>query len=50
MTTQNIPNWKKGDIIALLHNSGGVIHIFEAEYDPWYGKTFLVQQKIGIMV
>lgn len=40
MTTQNMPNWKKGDIIALLHNSGGVIHIFEAEHDPWYGKTF----------
>jgi hypothetical protein len=40
MKTQNIPNWKKGDIVALLHNSGGVIHIFEAEHDPWYGKTF----------
>jgi hypothetical protein len=40
MLTQNVPNWKKGDIIALLHNSGGVIHIFEAEHDPWYGKTF----------
>jgi hypothetical protein len=39
MTTQNIPNWKKGDIIALLHSSGGVIHIFEAEHDPYYGKT-----------
>ena len=34
------PNWKKGDVVALLHNSGGVIHIFEAEHDPWYGKTF----------
>ena len=40
MTTQNMPNWKKGDIISLLHYSGGVIHIFEAEHDPWYGKTF----------
>lgn len=40
MTAQNIPNWKKGDIIALLHNSGGVIHIFEAEHNPYYGKTF----------
>lgn len=40
MTTQNIPNWKKGDIICLLGHSGGVIHIFEAEHDPYYGKTF----------
>jgi hypothetical protein len=40
MITENIPNWKKGDIVALLHNSGGVIHIFEAEHDPYYGKTF----------
>jgi hypothetical protein len=40
MTTQNIPNWKKGDIICLLGHRGGVIHIFEAEHDPWYGKTF----------
>ena len=34
--SQNAPNWKKGDIVALLHNGGGVIHIFEAEHDPWY--------------
>jgi len=40
MTTQNIPNWKKGDIICLMGHRGGVIHIFEAERDPWYGKTF----------
>ena len=40
MTTQNIPNWKKGDIVALLQNSDRVIHIFEAEHDPWYGKSF----------
>jgi hypothetical protein len=40
MTTQNIPNWKKGDIICLLGDRGGVIHIFEAEHDPYYGKTF----------
>ena len=40
MITENIPNWKKGDIVVLLHNSGGVIHIFEAEHDPYYGKTF----------
>ena len=40
MKIPDTSNWKKGDIIALLHNSGGVIHIFEAEHDPWYGKTF----------
>lgn len=40
MTAQNIPNWKKGDIICLLGSRGGVLHIFEAEYDPWYGNTF----------
>ncbi len=40
MTKQNMPNWKKGDIICLLGDRGGVIHIFEAEHDPWYGKTF----------
>ena len=38
--SQNPPNWKKGDIVALLYNSGGVIQIFEAKHDPWYGKTF----------
>ena len=40
MTTQNIPNWKKGDIICSLGHRGGVVNIFEAEHDPWYGKTF----------
>jgi hypothetical protein len=40
MKTQNIPNWKKGDIICLLGHRGGVIHIFEAEHDPYYGETF----------
>ena len=40
MSSHEVPNWKKGDIIALLHNGGGVIHIFEAEHDPYYGKTF----------
>ena len=40
MTTQNIPNWKKGDIVALINHNGRAIHIFEAEHDPYYGKTF----------
>ena len=36
------PIWKKGDIIVLLnhHCGGGVLSIFEANQDPWYGKTF----------
>lgn len=40
MTEENTPIWKKGDIICLLGHKGGVIHIFEAEHDPYYGKTF----------
>ena len=40
MKMQNIPNWKKGDIICLLGHKGGVLSIFEANQDPWYGKTF----------
>ena len=36
------PNWKKGDIIVRLnhHCGGGVLSIFEANQDPWYGKPF----------
>jgi hypothetical protein len=34
------PNWKKGDIICLLGSRGGVLHIFEAEHDPWNSETF----------
>ena len=40
MTLKNIPNWKKGDIICLLGHKGGVLSVFEAEHDPYYGKTF----------
>ena len=40
MTEENTPNWKKGDIICLLSHKGGVLSVFEAEHDPWYGKTF----------
>lgn len=39
MTTQNAPNWKKDDIICLLSHKGGVLSVFEAEHDPYYGKT-----------
>jgi len=41
MTTQNIPNWKKGDIICLLNIYDRVESVFEAEHDPYYGKTIL---------
>lgn len=40
MKMQNIPNWKKGDIICLLSDKGGVLSILEVNQDPWYGKTF----------
>jgi hypothetical protein len=40
MKIHNAPNWKKGDIICLLGHKGGVLSIFEANQDPWYGKTF----------
>ena len=30
----NKPSWKKGDIIVLLGNNGGVLSIFEAEHNP----------------
>lgn len=41
------PNWKKGDIVVLLdHNGGrGVLHIFEAEYDPQYCSTILSSEQ-----
>jgi len=41
MKIQNIPNWKKDDIIALINHDGGVISVFEAEHDPQYCKTIL---------
>ena len=44
MKTQNIPNWKKGDIICLLNNNGGVISVFEANQDPWLGMNIMVVQ------
>jgi hypothetical protein len=37
--TQNILNWKKGDIIALTNYDGEVISVFEAKYDPQYCRT-----------
>lgn len=31
------PNWKKGDVVALIDNAhGNVLSIFEAEHDPVY--------------
>lgn len=40
------PNWKKGDIIALIDNAyGNVLHIFEAEYDPQYCSTIFNSEK-----
>jgi len=38
MTTQNAPNWKKGDIICLLNIYDRVESVFEAEHDPYYEK------------
>jgi hypothetical protein len=35
----NEPNWKKGDIIASLHDyTGNVVCISEAEHDPVYAE------------
>jgi hypothetical protein len=39
MKNQNIPNWKRGDIIALTNYDGEVISVFEAKYDPQYCRT-----------
>jgi len=40
------PNWKKGDIVALIDNSyGNVLSIFEAEYDPRYCSTIFNSEK-----
>lgn len=41
------PNWKKGDIVALIDNAyGNVLHIFEAEHDPQYCSTILSSGKL----
>jgi len=45
MTAQNIPNWKRGDIICLLGHRGGVLHIFEAEHDPQYCSNPFISEK-----
>lgn len=40
------PNWKKGDIIALIDNAyGNVLSIFKAENDPQYCSTFWSSEK-----
>jgi hypothetical protein len=45
MKNQNIPNWKKGDIIALTNYDGVVLSVFEAQYDPQYCKTILSSEE-----
>ncbi len=40
MTSNEAPNWKKGDIVSLINHNGNAIHIFEAEHDPYYGTSF----------
>jgi len=37
MSSNQAPNWKKGDIICLLNIYGRVLSVFEAEHDPHYG-------------
>lgn len=39
------PTWKKGDIVVLLGHMGGVLHIFEAEYDPQYCSTIFSSEQ-----
>ena len=39
------PTWKKGDIVVLLGHKGGVLHIFEAEYDPQYCSTIFSSEQ-----
>lgn len=42
------PNWKKGDIVALINDAyGSVLHIFEAEYDPQYYSTIFSSGKLS---
>ena len=42
---QNVPNWKKGDVIALINYDGGAISIFEAEHNPQYCATIFTSEK-----
>lgn len=40
------PNWKKGDVVALIDNAyGNVLSIFEAEYDPQYCSTIFSSEQ-----
>ena len=39
------PNWKKGDVVALIGPNGGALHIFEAEYGPLYCSTLFSSEK-----
>jgi hypothetical protein len=45
MKNQNIPNWKRGDIIALTNYDGKAISVFEAEHDPQYCKTIFSSEE-----
>lgn len=42
---KNVPNWKKGDIIAFTNNDGFVTSIVEAEHDPQYCNTILCSKE-----
>lgn len=39
------PNWKKGDIVALINNIDNCFHIFEAEHDPQYYAPYFTDKK-----
>jgi hypothetical protein len=39
------PNWKKGDIIALIGCNSGALSIFEAERDPYYGSPLFSSEQ-----
>jgi hypothetical protein len=40
------PNWKKGDVVALIDKAyGNVLFIFEAEHDPVYCSPFWYSDK-----
>lgn len=40
------PNWKKGDVVALIDNAyGNVLSIFEAEYYPVYCSTIFSSEQ-----
>jgi len=42
---KNVPNWKRGDIIAFTNNDGFVTSIVEAEHNPQYCNTILCSKE-----